>query len=99
MSGGRRQSDNARRPVRVVTRDTALSVLARVLVAPVTRTVRAIPTEVSLGPDEGLQESGGANFDNLRTIPNASLVERASSLARDRHGEICRALGAVADCW
>ena len=40
----------------VVTRDAAVPVLGAVLVAPVTRTVRGIPTEITLGRDEGLPE-------------------------------------------
>lgn len=88
-----------RRPMLVVTRDIALPVLNRVLVAPVTRTVRDIPTEVGLGPEEGLGEPSAASFDNLQPIPRAALISRAGSLAPSRRGEICRALGAVADCW
>lgn len=91
--------DLGRRPMLVITRDVAIPVLTRVLVAPVTRTVRGIPTEVALGPEEGLAEYCAASFDNLQPIPRSSLIERAGSLAPERRGEICRALGAVADCW
>ncbi|MGH9156289.1 MAG: type II toxin-antitoxin system PemK/MazF family toxin [Acidimicrobiales bacterium] len=90
--------DLGRRPMLVITRDVAIPVLSRVLVAPVTRTVRGIPTEVLLGSDEGLVESA-ASFDNLQPISRAALVSRAGSLAASRHGEICRALGAISDCW
>lgn len=88
-----------RRPMLVITRDVALPVLGRVLVAPVTRTRRGIPTEVALGPEEGLPVESAASFDNLQPIPRASLVERAGALSVSRRDEICRALGAVADCW
>ena len=43
------EADDKRRPVLVVTRNEAIPVLSRVVVAPVTRTVRGIPTEVALG--------------------------------------------------
>jgi len=88
-----------RRPVLVVTRDAALSVLTRVLVAPITRTVRGIPTEVSLGDQEGLGHPCVASFDNLQPISRLALTERAGSLGPSRRREICRALGALADCW
>jgi mRNA interferase MazF len=91
--------DLGRRPMLVVTRDIAIPVLSRLLVAPVTRTVRGIPTEVSLGSDEGLPVESAASFDNLQPIPRASLVERVGSLGPNRRAEICRALGAVGDCW
>ncbi len=83
----------------VITRQVALPVLGRVLVAPVTRTLRGIPTEVMLGPDEGLTVESAASFDNLQPIPRGSLVERAGALAHSHQYEICRALGAIADCW
>lgn len=88
-----------RRPMLVITRQAALPVLSRVLVAPVTRTVRGIPTEVGLGPEEGLEHPCAASFDNLQPIPRTALMQRAGSLAPVRQPEICRALGAVADCW
>ncbi len=91
--------DLGRRPMLVITRDVAIPVLTRVLVAPVSRTIRCIPTEVALGPEEGLAEACAASFDNLQPIPRSALIERAGSLAPSRHREICDALGAVADCW
>lgn len=91
--------DLGRRPMLVVTRDEALPVLARVLVAPVSRTIRGIPTEVLLGPQEGLRESCAASFDNLQPIPRAALITRAGSLSPARRQDICEALGAIADCW
>ena len=91
--------DLGRRPVLVVTRNAALPILNRILVAPVTRTVRGIPTEVALGGPEGLSEHCAAAFDNLQPIPRLALIERAGGLGPSRSGEICRALGALADCW
>ena len=43
-----------RRPVVVLTRDSVLNYLGEVTVAPVTTTIRNIPSEVVLGPDEGI---------------------------------------------
>ena len=50
------EAEDKRRPVLIVTRDEGIPVLTWLLVAPVTRTVRDIPTEVALGPGEGLPE-------------------------------------------
>ncbi|MGH3434491.1 MAG: type II toxin-antitoxin system PemK/MazF family toxin [Thermocrispum sp.] len=88
-----------RRPMLIVTRSSALPVLSRVLVAPVTRTVRGIPTEIPLGTGEGLAQACAASFDNLQPIPRSALVERAGALGARRQPEICQALAAVADCW
>ncbi|HZJ51252.1 MAG TPA: type II toxin-antitoxin system PemK/MazF family toxin [Actinomycetota bacterium] len=62
-----------RRPVLIVTRNAAIPVLAAVVVAPVTRTVRDIASEVRLGLDHGLPEEGVANCDNLLTVPKQRL--------------------------
>jgi mRNA interferase MazF len=72
-----------------------MAYLARVLVAEVTTTVRAIPQEVALGIREGLPRACVANLDTLRTIPREALVERAGRLAPHRHIEVKRALGHV----
>lgn len=91
------EAEDRRRPVLVVTRNEAIPVLNRVLVAPVTRTVRGIPTEVPLDADDGLLEPCAASFDNLQPIPKSLLTDRLGSI-RDRRHEICAALEALADC-
>lgn len=87
-----------RRPVLVVTRGVAIPVLSTLVVAPVTRTVRGIPTEVPLGPDEGLPVDCVASFDNLQTVLRSELSGRAGGLGPARRDEICQALEALADC-
>jgi mRNA interferase MazF len=72
-----------------------MAYLARVLVAEVTTTVRAIPQEIVLGVREGLPRACVANLDTLRTIPRDGLVERAGRVAPNRHVEVKRALGHV----
>ena len=91
------ESGDMRRPVLVVTRDVAIPVLGAILVAPVTRTVRGIPTEIPLGRDEGLREPCAAPFDNLRPVRKAWLTRRMGALGSRSH-EICGALAALSDC-
>ncbi len=91
------QSDEKRRPVLVVTRSEAVPVLAGIVVAPVTRTVRDIPTEIRLGEDEGLAVECAASFDNLQRVRRSALAERAGEVGM-RRDEICAALRALADC-
>lgn len=92
------EAEDKRRPVLVVTRSEAVAVLTWILVAPVTRTIRAIPTEVALGPDEGLAVECVATLDNLQPIRRAFLTERAGRLAAGGRIGLCSALSAVADC-
>jgi mRNA interferase MazF len=86
------------RPYLILTRDEAIPVLRTILVAPVTRTIRAIPTEVPVGPEEGLPSDGVASMDSVLPFPKSLLVRRIGSLAPDRRGEPCEALRAATDC-
>jgi mRNA interferase MazF len=90
--------DVGRRPFLVMTRSAVIPVLHSVLAAPITRTVRDIPTEVGLGPDDGLPLECAISFDNLRVVPKAYLVERIAALEPPRMAEACRALRAAVDC-
>jgi mRNA interferase MazF len=92
------EAEDKRRPVLVITRNEALPVLRRFIVAPVTRTVRDIPTEVALGADEGLPVHCAASFDNLQPVNRHSLTERIGALPTARRHELCAALDALADC-
>jgi mRNA interferase MazF len=87
-----------RRPFLVMTRSAAIAVLNGVLAAPITRTVRNIPTEMALGPDDGMPTECAASFDNLRVVPKAYLVDRVCVLEADRLAEACAALRAAVDC-
>ena len=90
--------DVGRRPFLVMTRSAAIPVLHNLLAAPVTRTVRSIPTELQLSPEDGMPTECAASFDNLRAVPKAFLVERLTTLDPVRLAEACRALRAAVDC-
>lgn len=90
--------DAGRRPVLVVTRDDAIPVLRTVLVAPVTRTIRGIPTEVRLGPGDGLRDECVATLDNLQPVPRWALTDRVGALGWQDRGLLCASLRAMADC-
>ena len=89
--------ETMRRPVLVVTRSEAVGVLTALVVAPVTRTIRGIPTEITLGGDEGLDVECVASFDNLQRIRRTDLTTKVGELGL-RRGEVCSALRTMADC-
>ncbi len=91
------ETESTRRPVLVVTRSSAVERLTSVVVAPVTSTVRNIPTEILLGADEGLSRECAATFDNLVSIRASLLVERVGAV-EFANARICEAVGALADC-
>jgi mRNA interferase MazF len=92
------EADSKGRPFLILTRDEAIPVLRAVLVAPITRTIRHIPTEVTLGISEGLPVASVATMDGLLTLPKSMLVRRMGALAPERAHELCAALAAAVDC-
>ena len=91
-------SDEKGRPYLVVSRDAANAVMKRVLVAPITRRIRSIPSELPVGADEGLPVESVASFDNLQPFPTAMLTRRLGRLGEARMGLICRVAAATLDC-
>ena len=87
-----------RRPFLIMTRPAAVGVLSSVLAAPVTRTIRGIPTELPLGPEDGMPTDCVANFDNLRPVPKANLVDHICTLEPMRLEQACSALRLAVDC-
>jgi mRNA interferase MazF len=62
-----------RRPVLVLTRQEIIEHLHTVTVAPITTTIRGIPSEVVVGPESGLKTTSAINLDNLATVPRSGL--------------------------
>lgn len=90
--------NSKRRPVLVVSRDEVIPVLNNVVVAPVTSTIRTIPTCVPVGPDEGIDHDSVATFDSLASVPKSVLTARLGELGVGGRRQICEALDAVANC-
>ena len=82
--------DAGRRPACVLTRQAAISVLGSVLVAPATRTVRGIPTEVTLTRADGMPDDCVLSFDNLTTVPKALLTSRITDVPEARRSHTSR---------
>ncbi len=87
-----------RRPYLLMTRDEAIPVLTRVVAVPLTTTIRGIPSELRLGPDDGMPEECVATFDNVATVAKTSLVARITTLPSERMADACDALRAATDC-
>lgn len=90
-------ADGKGRPVLVISRDRANQVMQRVMIAPVTRTLRRAPSHLPVGRDEGLPVASVANFDDLASVTKALLVHRIGGLG-PRTFELCVALQAMSDC-
>lgn len=86
------------RPVLVLTRSSALVFLNRVTVAPITSTIREIPTEVMLDQSDGMRAPCAVSLDNVVTVPRAGLGRRLAVLSPERLAAVCRALEFALGC-
>ena len=86
------KAPDKRRPVLILTRTSAISYLNALTVAPITTTVRDIPSEVFLSHEEGLLSDCAANLDNIQTVPKAQLDGLITTLSSLRMQEVNQAL-------
>jgi mRNA interferase MazF len=86
------KAPDKKRPVLILTRDSAIAVLNSVTVAPVTSTIRSIPTEVVLTEDDGLPGTCAANFDHLQTVPKTNIGNRIARLTARKMQEAAAAV-------
>jgi len=80
------------RPVVVLTRDSALAYLGTVTVAPITSTIRGVPSEVLLNQEDGMKAPCAVNLHNPVTVTQEKLGKRVAQLSPLRMHEICAAL-------
>ena len=77
-----------RRPVVLLSRDSAYQVRASITIAPITRTIRNIPVEVLLDQKDGLPARCVVNVDDMTTIPKALIKQRITMLSAQRIQQI-----------
>ncbi len=81
-----------RRPAVLVSRNEAYRIRSAVTVVPLTRTIRDIPTEVLLGPAEGVPKQSVANADNVTTVAKARLQQHLAALPAGKLSALDRAI-------
>lgn len=85
-------------PACVLTRDEAIPALDNIVVATVSKHIWGIPTEVRLGPEDGMPRKCAIGLDNLRTVPKSLLTEEITVLGDVRMHEVCQALDMATSC-
>ena len=80
------------RPVVILTRQEMIPHLHTVTAAPITRTIRGVPSEVLVGTDEGLKEASAVNLHHLVTIPKSQLHRFIGSLSPAKMTEVLEAM-------
>ena len=92
------RTPDKRRPVLVLSRQDVIGLLHTVMVAPITSTVHGAPSEVIVGPAEGLKHESAINLDHVQTVEQARLTRRLGSVSEARMREVCRALAIATGC-
>src|SRR5690349_9893914 len=87
-----------KRPVVVLTRNSAIAYLSTVTVAPITSTIRGVPSEVALTAEDGLTSPCAVNPHNAVTVAQQRLGRRVAQLGASRMAEICAALRCSLGC-
>ena len=82
----------------VLTRGSAIGYLSSVTVAPVTSTIRDVPSEVVIGPEDGIKHRSAVNLHNVVTIQKSIIGRRVAQLREERMRDVCRALGFALGC-
>jgi mRNA interferase MazF len=87
------RAPDKRRPVLILTRNSAIPYLTGISVAQITSTIRGMPSEVRLTPaDDGMLEECVVNADNIQTIKKLELGELITELSRERMREVREAI-------
>jgi mRNA interferase MazF len=91
------QPDKAR-PVLIMTRSSAIRYLGRITVAPITSTIRGVPSEVRLDEADGMKSPCVVNLHNLVTVQKESIGARLTRLGTSRMDEVCKATAFTLGC-
>ncbi len=67
-------------------------------VAPITSTIRGVPSEVALGPEDGMRQPCAVNLHNLVTISQQGLGRRLTQLNPRRMRDVRAALAFALGC-
>jgi mRNA interferase MazF len=86
------------RPVVVLTRQTSIGRLSNVTVAPISATLRGVPSEVALNEGDGMKGPCAVNLHNAVTVAQRRMGRRVARLSSARMSEICQALRFALGC-
>jgi mRNA interferase MazF len=86
------KSPDKKRPVLILTRDSVLEYLGEVTVAPITSTVRDIPSEVFLSKQDGMPKDCAINFDHIQTVSKGKIGSLITKLSKDKLEQVRNAI-------
>lgn len=86
------RAPDKRRPVLILTRSSAIPYLNSVTVAPITTTIRQVPSHVLLTTGDGMAEDCAANLDSIQTVPKNQLGAFVTHLVPHRMQDVWAAI-------
>ena len=86
------KAPDKKRPVLILTRDSILDYLGEMTVAPVTSTIRDIPSEVFLSTEDGVKKDCVVNLDHIQTVSKKKIGARLTSLSRNKMKSVGQAI-------
>ncbi|MBI4715408.1 MAG: type II toxin-antitoxin system PemK/MazF family toxin [Nitrospirae bacterium] len=86
------KSPGKKRPVVILTRNSILEYLGEVTVAPVTSTIRDIPSEVLLTRGDGMHSDCAVNCDHIQTVSKSNMGPLVTTLTAEKLSEIRNAI-------
>ncbi len=92
-------SPDKKRPVLILTRDSILRYLGEVTVAPITATVRDIPSEVSLSTTDGMHRDCAINCDHIQTVSRGKIGALITQLSPTQMNAVTKAIGFALNLW
>ncbi len=86
------QNPDKKRPVLILTRNSVLQYLREVTIAPITTTVRDIPSEVFLFKSDGMPRDCAINLDHMQTVSKKRIGSLITSLPPEKMDQVSRAI-------
>ncbi|HAK87874.1 MAG TPA: PemK family transcriptional regulator [Nitrospiraceae bacterium] len=86
------QSPDKKRPVVILTRDSILEYLSEVTIAPITSTIRDIPSEVILSRQDGMSNNCALNCDHIQTVSKSKIGSLITTLSKEKLNELSKAI-------
>lgn len=86
------KSPDKKRPVLILTRDSVISYLGEVTIAPITSIIRNIPSEVFLSKDDGLRKDCVVNCDHIQTVSKSKIGSLIATLPNKKNKNLKKAI-------
>jgi mRNA interferase MazF len=86
------KSPDKKRPVLIMTRDSVLEYLNEVTIAPITSTIRDIPSEVLLTREDGMRKDCAINCDHIQTVSKDKIGSLITTLSKEKLAQASKAI-------